>query len=408
MSRIVTVTPTMPQFDFLTSEARFPAMVAGFGAGKTAALIRRAIISKFKYPKLDHGFYEPTYDLVRVIAFPRFEEALSEMNIPYRLFKSPLNYIEFEGAGKIIFRSMDTPRRIIGYEHADANIDELDTLKAKDAEDVFKMIMARNRQVKLDGRPNTIGVGTTPEGFRFVYKRWHNSKDPDYKIIKAPTYSNKHLPADYVDDLRKTFPEKQLAAYIDGNFVNLTTGTVYYAYNRVENDSKEVVNGSEPLEIGMDFNVHNMAASIAVDRAGDIHLVDEIKGLADTPAMIKEIRRRYPDNYVVVYPDASGANTTSKNASESDTNLLKQAGFRIRVNSKNPAVKDRVLSANAAFEHKKVFVNVVKCPTIASSLEQQPYNESGEPCKKSGHDHQNDATTYLICYKLPIKKRGWK
>ena len=65
---------------------------------------------------------------------------------------------------------MENINRIIGYAHADADIDELDTLKESDAAAAFRAIMARNREVKPNGEPNTIGATTTPEGFKFLYK----------------------------------------------------------------------------------------------------------------------------------------------------------------------------------------------------------------------------------------------
>jgi hypothetical protein len=37
------------------------------------------------------------------------------------------------------------------------------------------------------------------------------------------------------------------------------------------------------------------------------------------------------------------------------------------------------------------------------ALNNKPY-KNGEPDKKSGNDHQNDATTYPIAYEMPIVK----
>ena len=96
--------------------------MAGFGAGKTEAAVLRSIFGKLSNPNTNRGFYEPTYDLIRMIAWPRFEEILTDLEIPYRLNKSPLNMISIEGYGNIIFRSMDNAHRIVGYEHADADI----------------------------------------------------------------------------------------------------------------------------------------------------------------------------------------------------------------------------------------------------------------------------------------------
>ena len=99
------INPTVPQDRFIFSEAQYPAIVAGFGAGKTEALIVRSLLGKLAHPESDRAFYEPTYDLIRMIAWPRFEELLSDLRVPYRLTKHPHNVLEIEGYGRIIFRS---------------------------------------------------------------------------------------------------------------------------------------------------------------------------------------------------------------------------------------------------------------------------------------------------------------
>jgi hypothetical protein len=85
--------------------------------------------------------------------------------------------------------------------------DELDTLKTDKARDVWNKIIARNRQKKPDGSLNTVGVATTPEGFRFVYDRWKKNPAPGYRLIKATTMSNAaNLPDGYIDSLRQLSP----------------------------------------------------------------------------------------------------------------------------------------------------------------------------------------------------------
>ena len=74
------------------------------------------------------------------------------------------------------------------------------------------------------------------------------------------------------------------------------------------------------------------------------------------------------------------------------------------VNNTNPAVKDRVIAVNTALEKGQLFINSDKCPETVRCLEQQVYDKNGEPDKKSGDDHQNDATGYPIAYELPIIK----
>jgi hypothetical protein len=400
------ITPTCPQFDYITASDQFPAMVAGFGSGKTEAAIKRAIIGKLKYPKLNRGFYEPTYDLVRMIAFPRFEEALTELDIPYKLFKSPLNYIEIEHAGKIFFRSMDTPSRIIGYEHADADVDELDTLKLDDAADVWRRIQSRNRQKKPDSSLNTIGVTTTPEGFKFVYNTWKKDPKQGYRIIQAPTNSNPHLPDGYIQSMRDSYPSQLIEAYLMGEFVNLTSGTIYNSFDRALNNTDRVWDGKEPVYIGMDFNVGKMSAVVHVKDSDGPRAVDEIINAYDTPDIINVIKSRYNNCTIRVYPDASGGSRKSVDASRTDIVLLEQAGFSVIYNKKNPFVKDRILAMNRALcdnnGKREYLINISKCPSYADCLEQQVWGSNGEPDKTQGKDHANDAGGYFIAMDYPI------
>ncbi|KKB09395.1 phage terminase large subunit [Devosia chinhatensis] len=393
-----------PQFEFVTAEEQFPAFVAGFGSGKTHAGINRALARKLQYPGQDVAYYLPTYDLVRRMAFPRFEEMLGTMRLSFTLNKTDA-VIEVGTYGNIIFRTMDTPERIIAYEVADSIVDELDTLPTEKAREVWNKILGRNRQKKPDGSLNTVAVATTPEGFRFVYERWQRSPANGYRIIKASTYSNaKNLPVGYIESLRDSYPSNLLSAYLDGEFVNLTSGSVYPAYDRRRHHTTEAIGADDALHIGMDFNVQHMAAVVFVMRDGAPHAVLEYTDVLDTPAMVALLKSRHPGYKIFVYPDASGNNRRSNGASQSDIALLKQAGFTVCVNPANPAVKDRVLSVNKLLKVEGIGINVDMCPALVEGLEKQAYDKNGEPDKTAGLDHVIDAAGYFIAYKFPIVK----
>lgn len=399
---------TDPQFEFVTCEDQFPALVAGFGSGKTHAAVVRALAKKLAYPRQNVAYYLPTYDLVRHIGFPRFSEQLEALGVPYKTNKADA-VITLEGAGSIIFRTMDTPERIIGYEVADSLADELDTLPEDKAREVWNKIISRNRQKKPDGSLNTVGVATTPEGFRFVYDRWQRNPAAGYRIIKASTMSNAaNLPAGYIDSLRASYPSNLLAAYLDGEFVNLVAGSVYPEFDRRSNASAEAVQPAEALHVGMDFNVGRMSAVIHVLRGDDPHAVTERTRVLDTPAMAALLKRDFPGHPIIVYPDASGQSRKSNNASESDIAVLRQAGFSVRVNPANPRVKDRVLAVNAMIHKdgaRRYRVNPQGCPELVESLEKQAYDKHGEPDKSGGLDHVPDAAGYFIAYRYPIQHR---
>lgn len=382
-------------------------MLAGFGSGKTVAGVVRALVLKARYPKLDVGYYLPTRDLVKTVGYPAFFEVMELMGLHGKLNKTD-HRIEVRGAGGIIFRSMDDPALLVGYKHADAIVDELDTLPTEKARQVWNKIIARNRQKKPADALNTVGAVTTPEGYRFVYDRWQKNRATGYRLIHASTYSNaRNLPADYIPSLMDSYSTNLLLAYLEGKFVNLTSGCVYPEFDRDKNDTDVVVQPGEPLHVGMDFNVGNMHAVIHVQRDGDPHGVDEISKALDTPAVISTIRSRWKDHPILVYPDASGKNRRSSNASESDLALLRQARFQVCVNPANPAVKDRVISLNLMIHKdgvRRYRISQDRCPVAVESLEKQAYDSNGEPDKKSGHDHATEAIGYYVAYRYPVKR----
>ncbi len=210
------------------------AIVSGFGGGKSYTLASTAVLSVIKY-RCNIGVYSVTFDLLKLVNIQQISEILTNLNFKFTLNKQDM-IIDVKGYGKIIFRSLDNPSRIIGYETGFALVDELDTLPYKKALHAWNMIIARNRQPLTNGMRNKVGVFTTPEGYNFVHKRWVKDTISGYYLIRAKTTDNHHLPADYVQNLRDTYPENLIDAYLNGEFVNLNGNQVYYAFNRSENN----------------------------------------------------------------------------------------------------------------------------------------------------------------------------
>lgn len=424
-------TLTPPQAEFYLNKAKYPLFVGGFGSGKSMTESFCAVRDLTEYPGANIGMYAPTYDLLSLITIPFMEERLSEMGLPYKLNKSSAIF-QVEGLGRIICRSMNNPGRIIGYQVFRSHVDELDTMKAVDAENAWNKIIARNRQVIFqhgpkgkrvpnpehdpsvrESRPwlthmNRVSAYTTPEGFCFAYKRWVEKKNKHYEMVKAPTRTNIHLPEDYIESLFDSYPPQLVEAYLNGDFVNMTSGAVYPDFDRVENHSDEVAQGAEPLEIGMDFNVMVGAACIHVRRDGLPVQVDEITKAYDTDDQIRTIKAKYPNNPVVVYPDASGSSRHSANTTETDLAKLRMAGFVVIAEHSNPAIKDRVFSTGAMIcngnQERRWKINTTKCPQTVQCLEQQVWNDNGTPDKTQGLDHHPDALGYYLHNQFPIVK----
>lgn len=398
------------QLDFIECLEPYPAFVGGFGSGKTTAGIVRAMRLKVAHPECDIAYYLPTYGLVRDIALERIPAMCALYDWTHTVNKSA-SAITFGDNGRLILRSMDNPARIVGYQVAHSIVDELDTLGRDKAREAWNKIIARNRQncIAADGTRvrNSVAVTTTPEGFGFVYEQWQQKPAPGYVLYRARTVDNaENLPPDYITDLSNSYPPNLLMAYLDGEFVNLTAGTVYHAYRRELNRCDTVIAEREPLHIGMDFNVAKMAAVVFVLRNNNPHAVAELTGILDTPTMINIIAERFAGHPIYVYPDASGGSRRSVDASASDLSLLRAAKFMVFVNGCNPFIKDRVLAMNIMLERdgeRRLRINDAACPMFAEALEKQAYDKSGQPDKSGGLDHITDAGGYYIAYRFAVR-----
>ena len=415
-SRKIKVKAIIPQAKFLAMPHKFRAFVSGYGGSKTFTGCMAECIHFWEWPLINQGYFAPTYAHIRDIFYPTIEEVSEKMGLSVDI-KEGNKEVHFSSGGSyrgtVICRSLDRPESIIGFKIGHAMIDELDVLPTHKARNAWRKIMARMR-FKVPGLKNGIDVTTTPEGFKYVYQLFY--KEPNekpelkknYGLIQASTYDNeKNLPVDYIPSLIEAYPSELIDAYINGQFTNLTSGTVYRSYDRKKHNSTETIQEKEPLYIGMDFNVQHMAATVYVIRGEEWHAVAELKEVFDTPDMVKIIQDRWQscNHPITVYPDATGDRRKSVNASESDIALLKQARFVTKARSVY-SVKGRVLATNKAFETGRLKINHLECPTVAECLEQQSYDKNGEPDKTTGFDHQNDATTYPIAYEMPIKARG--
>ena len=374
---------------------------AGYGAGKTRALCAKAVM----LAAVNQGFIgcvmEPTGPLIRDIWQTDFEAFLEAYDIPYTFRASPLPEYMLHlpgGDTKILCRSFENWSRIIGLNLAWVLADEIDTVTPSIANKAFPKILGRLRS----GNVRQFGAASTPEGFRWMWNTFGSDEAkarPDRQLIKMRTADNPHLPPDFIERLEANYDPSLLRAYLDGEFVNLTTGQVYDRFDREKHVTATVPDISrEPVRVGIDFNVGNMSAVIAVRLGSGLLVINEIAGAHDTDALAQEIRRRHPQQQVYIYPDASGG-SRSTNASQTDIQILESYGMSNQSPRSNPPVRDRVAAVQALLENGKgqVRLQVAQhCKRVIECLELQCYSDKGEPDKDAGFDHMNDALGYLV------------
>lgn len=425
---------TDSQADFvdlvMSKDCDNPLFVGGPGCGKSYLLGFIAVMLVQHSKEANIYVYAPEHHHIRTIEVPNILYWLDQFKIKHTGYNNHENVIKIQtpNCGNFYFKPMDNPAGFVGYQSYAALIDELDTLPEAKAEEVYRGIVMRNRQQPGDvpeayrrveeetGKlvcMNKVCTFTTPEGYNFCYKRWELENNPDYKQVKGRTADNPSVTRKYLEDLRTQYPAHIADKYLNGEFVNMQSLAVYFNYSPELHDSFEEIRPGENLYIGCDFNVENTAATIYVKRNGgkEWHAVDELHGIRDAATLADLIDRKYQKkgHTIYMYPDCSGVNRNNANASSMSAIMeLKNKGFIVRANSKNFPVDDRVNAMNNGLMQGKIFINQRKCPVTSRCLVNQPFDKNGKPCKKSGYDHQNDATTYPIVYEMGLRPRLFK
>jgi hypothetical protein len=337
---------------------------------------------------------------------------LDSFQIPYEFRASPLpQYTLHLPSGEVVIlcRAMENWTRIIGLNLSFIGCDEIDTTKLQVARLAVDRFYARLRA----GKRRQLGLFSTPEGFGLLYNMFVEEQNhPDRALYRGRTADNPHLPSDYLDTLLAEYPANLVAAYTEGEFVNMQAAAVYPEFDRHLNVTDSVVEPKDLIWVGMDFNVDRCWMVSVVEREDELHVVDEFIA-RDTIAIRDKLREVYlpwiRNKQVIACPDATAKNRTSRDAGMSDVGMLKRAwpdGTRIDVQfqSANPFIRDRVLSVNAlilnGLGERKLKVNP-KCKGVIRGLEQhaydlntqQPQKGDGGPDDLSG---QMDALGYVV------------
>ena len=395
------------QRDFIESINPTTGLVAGFGAGKSYAGTLKTIIKKLQYPSVKVAYYLPNYPLIRDIAFEKFPEMCNDLGLHYQLNKSDKELI-IKDFGTIIFRNMSEPEMIVGYEVGYSLIDECDVMPKHKMDKAFKQILARNRAPLPDKKPNQVDLVGTPEGYRFYYNLMVANKPENYRLIRARTMDNPHLPEDYIDTLKDTYDEKLLQQYLLGEFINVNGSAIYHQFDRDVHVVPDIgIDPYLPLIISFDFNINPYNAIYLIQVIdGKVTVVDNaiIKGkpLVDSLDYLKEKFSHLGATLMsaTIYGDAAGR-ARSQGTAQTNYDLIRNAGWsKLKVKTANPRVADRINVFNSMLRNGNGDVNIAICERnqeLITDLEQMSYNDKGE-IDKSNQDlsHSVDSFGYYI------------
>lgn len=384
------------QADFLESEHKYTLLLGGIGAGKSFAGAVYTLMASQKYPKAMGAIFANTYKQLTNSTLKCLFDLMMDLGVSFS-FNQNKGVLTI-GNSKLYCLSLENYEMIRGIEIGYFWGDEISYSK----EDAWTVLMGRLRDKK---GPLHARLTTTPKGFNWLYDWFEGeNKTSEFRTINSATRDNPHLPQSYVDSLFEQFDAKLIEQELEGRFVNIYQGRVYYAFERKNNISVQPLSfiKDQPIIVGTDFNVSPMSGVIAQVINDTIYIIDEIRiESSNTNELAEHIKSKYGTGHKII-PDSTGSARKTSSNGLSDHMILRNAGFTIP-NVFNPHRIDRYNCVNSLLEKKRIIIDS-KCKSLINDLEKVGYKDGTNlPCTKDKSlTHASDSLGYLCWHLYPL------
>lgn len=390
---------TKPQTKIFDDSTRFRVVVAGRRFGKTflstAELLARALSAKDQ----NVWYVAPTYKAAKEIAWEMLLSQIPPAYLQTKPNESALTMKLLNGS-RISLKGAEKPDNLRGRSLDFVVLDEFADMRK---EAWFEVI----RPSLSDRQGGALFIGT-PKGRNHFYDLYGKGVDHDdgWHSYQYTTIEGGNVPPEEIESAKADLDERTFQQEYEAEFVNYS-GIIYYGFKR-EESVKRHDNDRSVIHVGMDFNLDPMSAVLMTRKGDTLHIFDEIVMFgSNTDEMVAEIRSRYGNGTIVIYPDPASRQRKTSAGGRTDLSILQNAGFEVRVRNSHAAVRDRINAVNSRLlsndGQRRLYVDP-KCKKVIESLERHTYKEGTSQPEKDGFDHMNDALGYAVEYLFPIKK----
>lgn len=391
-----------PQSEVWRSDVRFKVCVSGRRFGKSY-LSLTWLINQAATKQGVHFYVAPTFVQAKQIAWRLLKELVGEHATNKN--ESEL-LIELPNGSVIQLKGAENRDALRGVSLASLVLDEFAFMQ----KEVWTEVL---RPATSDQQAPVLFI-TSPAGWNWskdLYDYARSGQDENWQAWTFTTADGGNVKPEEIEAAKRELPLKTFEQEYLASFTTLAN-RVYSNFDRVKNVSADLVSIDQVTELylGNDFNISPMTCVIGSKVGDQLHIIDEISmDNSNTTEMAQEIKRRYPNHRIRVYPDPAGrARKTSAAGGVTDFTILEQAGFTVIAPMKHPAVADRVNEVQAmlcnALGERRLFIHP-RCKFMIKCLDGLTYKkDTNQPDKASGLDHMVDALGYLVHSEFPIIK----
>lgn len=412
------------QYKFIMSDHPHPALIAGLGYGKTHAIPRR--FARLWTKAIKEGIKDPVLfnvtlksSLNKSAIKPAFIQFFKKYQLKYD-YKGAQDeqcfIVYFRGNEvKIYLYSAQKPEDIVSINAIGGNIDEHDVNRVAIQPELWDKCLGRCRV----GSNPSLSITTTAEGFKHAYwlcerskfedfdgNKWTNDegkeivKEPIAEYIQASTHENPFLSPNYIPNLVRSLDPDRAEAYINGTFINFTSGRVFKWFT---DDLIQVDDRRGDLYTFWDFGLRNMMyVGFASVIGNHVHVYSEIGVRGQTTDQvcdtIERDHMRHPET-IFDYCDPAGDQHDSSSGDRNDVNIMRKYGFNPRWMQSRIVARTRLINN---LHHKKRLTIDPKCKHLIDSMRYSVYPPilngvaDERPEKDNIYDHARDALGYLV------------
>ena len=390
---------SIPQKTICDSDARFRVAVTGRRFGKTHVAMRE--LARFaSQPDKLVWYVAPSYRMAKNIVWDQLKSKLKELRWVEATNEAEL-MLRLKSGSKIYLKGADAPDSLRGVGLDFLIMDEFQDIEPKTFTEVLRPTLSDKQGHALFlGTPR--GIGSWSHEMYTMAKTTEGWESFTYTTLDGGNVNQTEIDDAKRDMDQRTFDQEYLASF------TTYSGVVYYNFDR-EKTIQPVTNPDiREIYVGQDFNVGALASAIATIENGTIKFIDEIlMNGSSTEDVCDELKRRYPNSRIVMFPDPAGRQRRTSAGGKTDISILQNAGFQIQVRNSHTAIRDRVNSVNAKLKNaqgiRTLFVDP-KCKNIVNSLEKMVYKPGTNIVEKDGSlDHMADAVGYLVDFLYPLK-----
>jgi hypothetical protein len=371
-----------PQKEIFDCDKRWRVTITGRRFGKTWLCIQE--MAKFARHKNKRVWYvAPTYRMAKDIVWNDLVDKMTKHRWVKKINHSDLK-LTLRNGSEISLRGADNENSLRGVGLDFLVMDEFADIKEHAWYEVLRPTLSdKNGSALFCGSPRGYGNWS----YNLFTKE---NEDDQWKSFQFTTLEGGNVSANEIQQAKQDLDERTFAQEYMASFVNYA-GQIYYNFDRKENVMDDYKPEKNEIHIALDFNIDPMSAVISELKGNNIYVYDEIVIYSsNTDEMVQEIKNRFKDKHIFVYPDPASKQRKTSAGGVTDLSILKNAGFHLRVRNSHPLIRDRINAVD-----RTLFI-AKNCKTMLKSIERQIYKEGTTvPDKDNNYDHMNDALGYL-------------